>query len=215
MSKRPISPAAVIVALLLSSSPAWGGELLVRLQGVYLSPSATLHVEGENPDQVAAKADHGDGVLASLEYRFHRRLGAEVAVLRGRFDATLSLNPADLGLHRAADRLRFEPWMLGLDVHLTPDRPVDLYLGPRLAHVRYGRASFAFTDIAFRADYDLSADNAFGGFLGLDVPHGRWSVGLGVLYLPTTAKPRGADAALDVDMVAATLGVGYRFGGGR
>jgi hypothetical protein len=197
--------------LLPASRSGAASPWTVRLHGAWVRPAADFHLAGDNPDRVDAAVADGGGLLGGLEYRFTPRLGVDLAAMSARLDTTLSLSPQSLGTQRATDTLDFQAWLLGLDLHLTPARRFDLYLGPRAARVRYGDATFNYPAIGFRTRYAIGNDRAWGGFLGLDVPRGRWSLGFGLLYLSTAAEPRGVDAKLTLDPLVATAGAGYRF----
>ncbi len=216
MSDRALRSLVLTAALVLTASaPGAAGEIAVRLHGAYVSPSAAFRVGGENSDHVDATVDDGAGIVAGLEYRPHRRFGLEASAFHGSLDTTLSLAPESLGRHQATDRLTVLSWMLGANFHLTPERGFDLYLGPRLASNRYGSLTFDYPDIAFHSHYEIRDEQTLGGYLGVDVPRGSWSFGAGLLYLPATARPKEVDAKLRLDLTAATVGVGYRFGAAR
>ena len=111
---------------------------------------------------------------------------------------------------------------LGPNFHLTPDRKVDVYLGPFLAYA--SRDDLNFSDQGFSYSYGLDDETAFGAQLGLDVPvcaKGRcWTFTSAVKWLdldndvefengPVGALPQ--DFSLDFSPLFVTVGAGYRF----
>ncbi len=107
---------------------------------------------------------------------------------------------------------------LGLDVHLTPGRRADLYLGPVLAYVLYSDPTFRALDETLRVSID--DDFAWGGVVGLDVPFGDrgWHFSGSIRYLRAEADATARDdegeagtASLDFDPLAVAVGFGYRF----
>lgn len=215
MRAGPSIVASLAVVLLgASATPLAASGFTARLQGALLRPSDRLRLgpgaESEVP--VDIRVDDGGGVLVAAEYRLGRRFGLDAALLRSRLGIGAAIElPAITGSLRSRDRLDVLATTLGIDVHLTPERALDVYLGPRFAYVRYGDVAFDFAEAALRASYSLEDDPTYGALVGVDVPMGRWAVSGAVLYLPTTAEAKGVDARIDLDLLVTTLGFSYRF----
>ena len=160
------------------------------------------------------------GVGISAEYRFSHRLGAEFGIA-----AALGIDgytyPYDF------NTFSFVPLTAGLNVHLTPDRKVDVYLGPVLAYVHYEDLTFTvYPGHHYRGwpywlpgvyeNLRVEDDFAFGANLGFDVRfrESRWSFCTALKYLATNLDATDRDGRhvdIDLDPVILSVGAGYRF----
>lgn len=97
----------------------------------------------------------------------------------------------------------------------TPDSPIDLYVGPQLALVRYSNVDMWAGFGAAGASVSVEDDVSWGAILGLDVPLGTrgWMVHANVRYLDTDMKDSGGVSSFNgkFDPVIFSVGVGYRF----
>lgn len=173
--------------------------------------------------------DSSPGFGLALEYRASRRLGARLGVLTSEIDSDIGFEFFDLDLLVLESNLRMTPVLAQLDVHLTPGRKVDLYLGPVLGYVRYG-------DIKTEVRSDLLGNEpisvgrvrtrdgfAWGGQIGMDVPLGSRGTFFTVkaLYLQTEVETieeiddpdedGEIDSSVDLDPLVIQAGFGYRF----
>ncbi|HEV8630367.1 MAG TPA: hypothetical protein VGV61_08620 [Thermoanaerobaculia bacterium] len=112
------------------------------------------------------------GFGADLEYRLSPRLGVDVGVL--------TANVQDPGFDffgiDVDTELRITPVVARLNVHLTPDSPVDLHVAPVAAWVKTGEAT-VHTRVDLFGDVDektvrVPVDDqlVWGAALGFDVP---------------------------------------------
>ena len=156
--------------------------------------------------------DFGAGMRA--EYRFSERLGVEVGVLgAGNVDVTSGYFDHSIGSN--VEVSGFTPLTLGLNVHLTPDRAVDLYAGPLLALVMYSSVDDWSSHYVGRTNVSVDNDVGWGAILGLDVPLGSrgWMAQANLRYIDTDMKNSGGDISLnsEFDPVIYSVGFGYRF----
>jgi len=164
--------------------------------------------------------DFGFGLGVNAEYRFSRRLGVDVGILGGAA-VDVAWNTVEVGqwVWAAHDTLTFTPMTAGLDIHLTPDKNVDLYFCPMLAWIHYGGlvvySGSGWTETTIDFDQDL----AVGAALGLGVPFGereQWSFIANLTYLESALESDGwvgGRIAGDYDATMFGLGFGYRFRG--
>jgi outer membrane protein W len=164
------------------------------------------------------------GLWLEYERRFGARIGLDVALLQSGHDVdgtvkgTLMLvdNMTDdvLEMTQVSEtekigEIDFTPLFVGVNFHLTPARPLDVYLGPFLAWVTYGDLEFDDESISIDDDF------AIGAVAGVDVPfgRGRWCFSGALRYLGTEADPGSGpdDHPLDVNPWIVHAGVGYRF----
>ena len=96
------------------------------------------------------------------------------------------------------DELRYRQLTAGLNFHLTPNRRVDLFLGPLVGFVGYGG--------------DFDDDLAWGVNLGVDVPlPWRWYFTGGARYLKSSAEAPASGLDLEVDPIILSAGLSIRF----
>lgn len=216
-SPLAVSLAGLFLALTIASSASAeeDSKWHLRLFASYVNAD----LEGDDIDSDTRIEDDDDaGLGISLEHRFSRRVGLEFGALFTTPDIGFQQRQPGGRLVIANDGLRLTPVYAALNVHLTPARKVDAYVGPMLAYVLY---SDLVLDAGggLVAEIDADDDLAFGANLGLDVDlgQGRWTLGASAKYLDTTFEGNvvGGDpddtAELDVDPLILSLGVGYRF----
>ncbi len=211
-----IGVVAFTVLALPTTSGADDGTWRLRIGGAWVTPDLSYEMLNDEGDTVHAGADQDLGLGLGLEYLVSERLGLELGMVRAEPDATVSVEPSP-GIRVAlSDGLRYTSYQLGLNVHFTPNSPVDVHVGPVVARVIYGDLTFVEgTDDVL--EIECESDWAFGLNLGADVGigDGPWSLGATVTYLGTdlVAKQRGEDerVTMDFDPMIYSLRVGYRF----
>lgn len=208
------------LALTALSAPAGAQEdkWHLRFGGVWVEPDADLTRVNSDGTIVAVRADDAIGLGVALERQFNRRLGLELGalfaepdIIVGSFDGGPTLD--------ATEGITFRAITLGLNFHLTPDKPVDLYAGPFLAHVTYGNLRFLAQDTSGSLFVGVSSSDDFtvGAQVGADVAFGdsAWSLNLVGRYLDSSLDvATGAVFAvnqLEVDSLIFGVGVGFRF----
>lgn len=162
--------------------------------------------------------DVGAAVGINGEYRFNRRFGLDLGGFAG--------GGVDVAGHRSwigwaetdvYDTMSVSGLTAGLDIHLTPDSRVDLYLCPMVAMLQFGGLVFVAGPHRLRTAVAFDEDLAVGASLGLDVPLGdrrNWSFNASLTHLDSTLN--GGDHGdlrieEDYDATLFGLGFGYRF----
>lgn len=162
--------------------------------------------------------EDGSGAGLAVEYRATRRLGFEALAILADLEGEFRLRHIDpAGPDEVVRRdVATDLYGIGLNVHLTPGRRFDIYVGPLVALVRYD--DFRPRPLAGGARFtaDLDDDTATGVTLGADMalgPSGRWAVSGAVRQLWSSVERAESGRELDVDPLIASLGLAYRWGG--
>lgn len=160
--------------------------------------------------------DDGSGAGLALEYLATRRLGIEALAIRADLDGVLRVRALDqVSPEGTLTRdVSCDLYGVGLNLHLTPGRRADVYLGPLVALARYGDFRADLGGLTFVTDLD--DDTAFGVTLGTDVALGRsrnWALTASARRLWATAVRGRSGRDLDLDPLIAAAGVAYRWGG--
>jgi hypothetical protein len=218
---------AVLVTALLVAPPALGGETpdpqteegwRIRFYAASIDFDSTGgYQRGSRP---AHDLDIGFGFGINGEYRFSRRLGIDLGVLGGAA-VDVAFNEAATGewVWTEYETLTFTPISAGLDIHLTPDKDVDLYVRPMLAWIRYGGLEFHSSGGWSRTTVEFEEDIGVGISLGLDVPFGRperWFFTATLSHLESELRGRDRSSGSmfgDYDATILGFGFGYRFRG--
>ena len=191
-------------------APVW----TLRVDLSWVDPSGDFVATSVDDGTVATSFDAGFGGGLRGEYHFSERFGVELGVLSaGSVDITTGVSGGTVG--SSLELSSFTPFTVGLNVHLTPDHPLDLYAGPLIALVRY-------EDVEIRAAIgtagtNVSVDNdvGWGGIIGLDLPLGErgWLVQANLRYIESDMKDSGGAVSIDsqFDPVIFSIGFGYRF----
>lgn len=208
-----------ILAMAIFAAPAAADDSegwRLRLAGVFVDPDLDTSGFDNEGNAVRVEAESTLGLALRAEYRFSRRLGFELGILRA---------DADLGIHilrPGFDRIQLgaspsmTPITAGLLVHLTPDRSFDLYLAGRFAYVFYGDTALQAPELGrqeFTADDELGWSLA----LGADIPLGDegWGLHFEVAHLDTrltlTNVDDGFESDFELDPTLISAGVVYRF----
>ena len=217
-----------LIVALCAATLAWAGAAAAEVEQTWIIRVGALRVDADpdfrlQQDGVRLTGDAGYGFSLAGEYRVSDRLGVELSGQWSEFDLELELGGgmfcgSTFCRVSATDSVRPLTLGLGLDVHLTPGRRADLYVGPVLAYVLYSDPTFRFLDGTVRGSID--DDLAWGGVVGLDLPFGDpgWHFSGSVRYLRAEADATARDdegdtdtASLDFDQLAVIVGFGYRF----
>jgi opacity protein-like surface antigen len=208
------------------SASHWG---TLRLQGVLGVPLGENEVEAWNQCNdlpflsfldfySALKVNTAGGVVASFEYVFKRRIGAELSFmyLADVIEIEFTATDVDLSI-KGAPNFTFP--LLGANYHLTPGKPVDAYAG--------GFVALGVIAMGFPADeIEISKNFALGVNAGMDYHLGKaWSLGANLKYMDFgevdfSVYPPGFEGFVcnnglvglgHLNFVSISLGVGYRF----
>ena len=180
-------------------------------------------VGAQSTSSFGLDSDDSVGIGLDLEYRASRRFGLGLGVLTSKVGRELGLEFFGADLLVIESSVRMTPVLARLDVHLTPDRKVDLYLGPVVGYVHYGDLR---TEI--RSDVlgeSIPVDRArtkdgfgWGAHIGVDAP-----IGEGGFFFSARATYLNAEVEVDddeaesgrssfgLDPLVAQVGFGYRF----
>jgi outer membrane protein W len=161
-------------------------------------------------------AHHG-GFGAGFEYRpLHvcdlSRWGIALDAISSELDSHLLADRSN-AWGRAQDSVSFTPVLLSLNYHLTPGKPVDVFLGPSIGYAFLDSVTFNTLGTSYREKFD--DDFTYGVNLGIDVPFGTehnyaFTAGLRQLFLK--AKGSGTlSHSFDVNPTIATAGFAFRF----
>jgi outer membrane protein W len=165
--------------------------------------------------QVATSIGHDNNLGLSLERRFNHRLGLQLSALSIKPDFGLVIADTTTGQVRGgSDTLDIFALTLGLPLHLTPGRRVDLYVEPLVGMMNV--EDLSFTDAGSTLTLTTSDEVIFGLALGLDVPirKSAWSFNANIRYLDLGFEATAEDGTrLDIEFepIVAGLGIGYRF----
>lgn len=176
---------------------------------------------------VSAQSTKGGGSNGSLgfglgvEYRLSPRIGVEVEGLRSNVGSKEEFDIFGMATITAETEVDATPLLARLDVHLTPGRRADLYLGPVGGYVLMSdltlrlRGEAGGEEQVFEQRIDTRDELAWGAHLGLDVRFGGGSsfltMGATFLKLPLTIRDEEGTQQGDLDPLIFHLGYGWRF----
>jgi len=161
--------------------------------------------------------DQGRGLEVAVELRANQHVGVELSAGRMSFDAALrnirtvpgpSTNPRefhDVVIFSDEGDFVMQPISLSVLFHVLRDRPVDFYLGPQAAWVRY--------DVGVYAP-EREAELAYGAKLGAELRLGGspWSAGLELRRLQTIHESLDRDLYGNIGINIAALSLAYHLG---
>ncbi len=157
-----------------------------RIHLDYFSSTSDINVNYHDTDTgtlITSKNQwkNGFGAGASYEYRANPLIGVELGARYFRPDLALSNN-------REVKKTQFLPATLGLNFHLGHSKGFDLYLGPQIAYVWYGRIDVPLLT-GGTARVDVKNEFTWGGKLGIDIPLGdKLALTFAADYLAAKAK---------------------------
>jgi outer membrane protein W len=195
--------------------PARGGAWVFRFYGAGADTAGDALMVGPNRQDpnnpqspfVTTKRMLGDGEGFGLgiERLFNRRYGVELDALFLELDGSRIV---DIGTDWTMSNpgVDMDAISLGLNVHLTPEKKVDVFIGPFLSNVSYGDSGFNATESSFGDELGLGAKLGADWYFGWQ---SKWALATSIRYLPLTAGDKGNQ--FDVDPLVGTIGLGYRF----
>jgi len=161
-------------------------------------------------------AHHG-GFGAGFEYRpLHgcdlSRWGIALDAIHSQLDSHLLVDrPSSWG--RVQESVNFTPILLSLNYHLTPGKPVDLFLGPSVGYAFLDSVTYNTLGSSYSEKFD--DDLTYGINLGIDVPFGvehNYAFTAGLRQLFFKAKGSGTlGHNFDLNPTIATAGFAFRF----
>ncbi|MCP4897067.1 MAG: outer membrane beta-barrel protein [bacterium] len=185
-----------------------------------------------DPSGVSTSVSAGGGISFRLERTLTPRLGLEFGLTTVASGIDISAGWGKCDHNASVDMLSVVPLTLGLNVHLTPNSPVDVYVGPMLAYVTYSdlriHSGWDCEDQGPWWDWGWSStvkvgtdrDLTWGLNAGIEFPFGksgRWSGHVGVTYIESSYELERFDEEdrftnIKMDPVMLNLGFGFRFG---
>jgi outer membrane protein W len=186
----------------------------VKVAGAYFEPTGEEELDG----------DIGFGL--GVEYRWSRRFGVELGILTSDMSSETTISAEDVPLGTLNTNLRTTPLLARLNIHLTPNSPVDLYLGPVAGYIFNGDLEVRVRGEALDApntipDFSVPLDDSFayGAHLGLDVPvrdsgfffNGGATYLVSEVDIESTIFDDEDPGSFDLDPVVIHVGFGYRF----
>lgn len=217
-ANAPVAFAIVVTflfcALCLSTVDAGDGPWRLRIAGLSMDPTGDTVVVPDTGERITFDAGNGYGFGFDLEYRVSRRLGIDFGALTA--SPVIEVLIDEVGGVSASAKPRITPLYAGLNVHLAPEGPVDLYFGPMLAYVVYSSFNLVVDPWFFTQGFVTENDFGIGVNLGLDVRLGGagWLLTAAFKYLDTTLVASPPDESIgrtDIDPMIFTVGVGFRF----
>lgn len=193
----------------------------LRLFGAYVRASADS-AENLNPaatdyrQKINLGAHHG-GFGAGFEYRsLHgcdlSRWGIALDAISSELDSHLLVDRSN-AWGRTQEKVSFTPVLLSLNYHLTPGKPVDVFLGPTVGYAFLDSVTFNTLGTSYSEKFD--DDFTYGINFGLDVPFGtehNYAFTAGVRQLFFKAKGSGTlSRSFDLNPTIATAGFAFRF----
>jgi outer membrane protein W len=186
----------------------------VGLEFAWVDPSGDFGTTTVDGNTFGTSYDSGFGGGLRGEYQFSDRFGVELSMLSAG-SVELSSGNSEGNFGSSVTVSAFTPVMLGLNVHLTPDGPVDVYAGPLLALVRYSDVEFIAAMGTASASVSIEDDVGWGAIVGIEVPLGSrgWLVQGNLRYIDTDLKDSVGVFSIDSDFdpLILSIGVGYRF----
>lgn len=206
--------AVVMCALNPSTTGAGDGPWRLRVAGVSMNPTGSSVVVEDSGERIAYDGGNGYGFGLDIEYRASRRFGIDVGMLSA--TPVIDVLIDEVGVISASAKPRITPVYAGLNFHLTPDSPVDLFIGPLVAYVVYSSFDLVVDPWFLTEGFTTDNDLGFGATIGMDarLGDGGWLLTAGLRYLTTTleaSSPDGGIGRTDIDPWIFNVGVGFRF----
>jgi len=213
------SAAVTLIVITLAVVPVAAEEWQARFAANWTDTALSMREVDE--DGVALRFEGGDalGLSLAFERQIDGYLGLEFAIDFARPENRIGVTPPGAG--EVSTTARMDLWTVraGLNLHLSPGRPVDVYLGPSVVWL-YPPNSFEFRANVggHTSAVTIEAEDSFGwgGTAGADVDlGGGWTLGVSYTYVAAdmdfTDGSEGGKRTLDLDPSTLRLGVGVRF----
>ena len=186
----------------------------LRISGLSMNPTGDSVFVPETGEEIRYDAGNGWGYGLDVEYRASRRLGIDFGVVTA--EPTIDVLIDEVGVISARAQPRITPVYFGLNIHLAPDGPVDVYVGPLLAYIFYSSFDLVVDPWFLTEGFTTDNDVGVGVAAGLDVHlgEGGWLLNAAFKYLDTTlvaSPPDGGIGRTDIDPMIFSVGVGSRF----
>ncbi|MEM1181473.1 MAG: outer membrane beta-barrel protein [Acidobacteriota bacterium] len=213
---RAVARCVAVSALVAFAWPAAAADDPWRLRfgAAWIDPSVGLLGDDLESD--------GDlGANASVERLITPRMGFELGAMVGDSSSDFSSEVLLGVLFSQELDIDFQALTGALNFHLTPGRPVDLYVGPLVAFIDFGdtfiedrRSIIGLPDQVSAADLDGSEEFALGAQAGADFGFGGgpWALNVSAKYFETEFQASdGEGNSLDIDFDPLILGFGFSY----
>ena len=175
-----------------------------------IAESATLP-DGTNERNMFSVED-GQALGLGLEYHISDRVGIEGDLIYGNLDSSFKLD-FDNDWEMDTGDISMLTFTVGPNFHFTPDKKVDVFLGPFIGVADYGSSDY--TALGETVNRSLDGEFMWGVQLGADIPFGaasRWGLFLGLRYMDSTAEGQGRfEFELPLDPTMFNLGLSWGF----
>jgi len=213
------SAAVALIVVTLSAVPVAAEEWHIRFAANSTDTAMSLRQVDEDGNELRFEGGDSLGLSLGVERRMSDLLGLEFAIDAARPENRIGVTPPGGGEISATATMDLWTARAGLNFHLLPGRPVDLYLGPTVAWLYApGSSTFRAEVGGHTSTVTIEADNSFGwgGTAGADVDlGGGWTLGVSYTYVKAemgfTDGTEGGERTLDLDPSTLRLGVGVRF----
>jgi outer membrane protein W len=206
----------------------------LRFAAVVLDPQGSATVStAPGFASVGTSINAGGGASISLERRLSPLLGIEFGLTAAASNLDLQVGAGIGDVFTSIDMLAIAPLTVGANFHLVQDGPIDVYVGPMLALVRYSELSFRTgvddhwpwwpwgespksATVAVWAKEN--SEVTWGARLGTGIAFGknkRWSAQLALSYLDATLDieriSEPGTTSINLDPLMFSFGFGWRF----
>jgi len=202
--------AAAEPALAQHHDPSW----ILRFDLSIVEPSGAFNSVNVGGGTVESRFATAVGAGFRGEYQFSTRLGVDLGIL-GAGTVAVKTGILDGTIGSEVTVGSFAPFSLGLNVHLTPDKNMDLYVGPQLVLVSYSGVEVRAAPGGVGNTVSVDNDTGWGAIIGLDIPVGKhgWIIQTNLRYIDTDTNGSGSTISFSSEFnpVIFSLGFGYRF----
>lgn len=173
----PTALALATLLLALASAPATAmaddGDWSLRAFALWNRPESSTQTGGQVPEyDIAAELDAAPGLGLAVERRLSPQLGVELGLSRSDPRFSLHGTPQVAQLPAFDTAADISTWIatFGLDIHLTPERRIDLWVAPLAALVHTEAFTLRVDELDAEARFGSGDEFAYGAQVGLAIP---------------------------------------------
>lgn len=214
----PIAYALAIVATSIALAPVSAAAQerspwQVKGHAAIVGTDNTFSVGDSNGGRTEAGSNTQFGQGIAVEYRLNHLIGFELGASTAKtpdIEGSDNGNKFDFG-----DGPRFSPISLGVNFHLLDSNRFDVFVGPRIAFVKFG--GFELESNGQRSSYEVDDEIAWGATAGMAYHFGNsgWSLIGELTYLnvdmDVTERGSGQTTTVSLDPITLGIGAAYRF----
>lgn len=192
------------------------GDWILRVFGAVVDTDEDFRSASTLPNGSSLRdhlqVERGQGFGFGIERKFTPRLGLELSAIFADVDANF-MRDIDTLWEMVSENPEFVPITLGLNLHLTPDRKVDFYLGPLIGVIQSNDEDFRVFGETVSGQID--DEFTFGAQIGLDVPAtSKFAFTAGLRWLDASFELGDEEAdeiELSLDPLVLMVGFAYHF----